>query len=562
MQVVNSGGKIYLLGDSEDKVPSMIRSEVSELRIDTPYLVIGAGIAGLVLALRLAKHGRVLVLAKGGNTESNTWFAQGGIASVLDQADSFSDHVTDTLTAGGGLCHERIVRLVVEGGPQAIRELHELGVEFTIDDSKRSEEMPYHLTREGGHSRRRVAHVRDATGKAVLSALYARVQEHPEILLVQNQLAIDLLTTDRFAPSFSQNRCLGAYALCRKSGKIYQVRARQTFLCTGGHGKIYLYTSNPDSATGDGVAMAWRAGCKVGNLEFMQFHPTCLYHPKAKSLLISEAVRGEGGILKDFDGKSFMENYHPMGSLAPRDIVARAIDAEIKKSGHPHVYLDVRHLGQPSISALFPNIEAECRKFGIEMANDLIPVVPAAHYSCGGIIVDDFGRTSVENLFAIGENACTGLHGANRLASNSLLEAVVFAGRASEFVAAIPAPQETVIEVPNWDVGRAVPQDELVVLTHTWDEIRRLMWNYVGIVRTEKRLKRALDRIEAIRRELESFYWDYEITDNLIEVRNLAVVAWLTVRCAMNRKESRGIHFTLDYPSQVQGRPARDTVIW
>jgi L-aspartate oxidase len=540
----------------------MLQQEVSEQIIEVPYLVVGAGIAGLVLALRLARHGKVLVLAKGGRTESNTWFAQGGIASVLDHTDSFNEHITDTLTAGAGLCHEQVVRMVVESGPEAIKELIDLGVQFTLDDSRRFEEMPYHLTREGGHSKRRVAHVRDATGKAVLTALYARVVEHPDIQIVENQLAIDLLTTDRYAPNFAENRCLGAYVLCRKSSRIYQVRSQETFLCTGGHGKIYLYTSNPDSATGDGVAMAWRAGCKVGNLEFMQFHPTCLYHPKAKSLLISEAVRGEGGILKDFDGKPFMEGYHPMGSLAPRDIVARAIDAEIKRSGHPHVYLDVRHLGAESINTLFPNIQEECRRYGIEMSQDLIPVVPAAHYSCGGIIVDDCGRTSVRNLFAIGENACSGLHGANRLASNSLLEAVVFARRAAEFVATNPSPDVPTIQVPAWDVGKAVPQDELVVLTHTWDEIRRLMWNYVGIVRTEKRLKRALNRIEAIRRELESFYWDYEISDNLIEVRNLAVVAWLTVRCAMVRKESRGIHFTLDYPSSQPERRVRDTVIW
>jgi L-aspartate oxidase len=548
----------------------------------TPNLIIGSGIAGLSLALKLADAQssndqgstsgpqKVLLIAKAGLTQSNTWYAQGGIASVLDVQDSFADHMQDTMVAGAGLCHPGVVDMVVKAGPRLVRELVDMGVRFTSrsasDAAALDPDAPLHLTREGGHSHRRVIHADDWTGQAIMRVLLARARAHPRITVLENQMAVDLLTTDKYAPSFRGNRCIGAYVLDRESQRIYQVRSDNTFLCTGGHGKAYLYTSNPDAATGDGLAMGWRAGCKVANLEFMQFHPTCLYHPHAKTFLISEAVRGEGGVLKDRHGHEFMPAYHPAGSLAPRDIVARAIDAELKKSGDTNVYLDVRHLGAETIRRLFPNIHQTCLSYGIDMAGQMIPVVPAAHYSCGGLVVDDVGRTGVAGLFALGETACTGLHGANRLASNSLLEALVFADRAAAHVLAAgpvhhdEAPLDAPI-VPDWNAGRAVPADEVVVLSHAWDEIRRLMWHYVGIVRTEKRLKRALSRLMALQEELDTFYWEYQVTDSLLEVRNLALVAALSVRCAMARKESRGIHFTLDYPEPNDLLGPKDTIL-
>ncbi len=538
--------------------------------IETDHLVIGTGIAGLMLALKLARHGRVLVIAKGSLEDNNTWMAQGGIASVLGGSDSFEDHVRDTTVAGAGLCHPGIVRMVVENGPRLIRELIDIGVKFTRTEG--SDDSSYHLTREGGHSHRRVIHADDLTGKEVLTALIRACREQPSIRIIENQKAVDLLTSDKFGSSgpasFGAPRCYGAFVMDRKSRIVYQVRAGRTYLCTGGHGRVYLYTSNPDSATGDGLAMGWRAGCRVANLEFMQFHPTCLYHPKAKTFLISEAVRGEGGILKDASGRSFMESYHPLGSLAPRDVVSRAIDAELKKSGATNVFLDIRHVDEERLRKLFPNIYQTCLQFGIDMARDLIPVVPAAHYSCGGILVDDAGRTSIDGLYALGEVACSGLHGANRLASNSLLEALVYADRVATDVALTHQSEEEFsstiaaqVRIPAWDSGTAVPPDELVVLSHTWDEIRRLMWNYVGIVRSEKRLSRALSRISAIRTELDEYYWNYELTEQLIEVRNLAVVAWLTVRCAISRKESRGIHYTIDHPRLDDRLAGRDTIV-
>ena len=548
--------------------------------IETDHLVIGTGIAGLMLALKLAPHGQVLVIAKGGLEDNSTWLAQGGIASVLDGTDSFENHIADTVTAGVGLCHLGIVRMVVENGPRLIRELIETGVKFTRADansdiSTKAAAATYHLTREGGHSHRRVIHADDLTGKEVLSALIRACREQPSIRIVENQTAVDLLTSDKFGSpgpaSFGAPRCYGAYVMDRPSRAVYQIRAGRSYLCTGGHGRAYLYTSNPDSATGDGLAMAWRAGCRVANLEFMQFHPTCLYHPKAKTFLISEAVRGEGGVLKDGAGRSFMEAWHPLGSLAPRDVVSRAIDAELKKSGATHVFLDIRHLGEARLRQLFPNIYQTCLQFGIDMAHNMIPVVPAAHYSCGGIVVDDAGRTSIDGLYALGEVACTGLHGANRLASNSLLEALVYADRvatdvalgyeADDFAEADLSGADFDFAIPPWDSGTAVPPDEIVVLSHTWDEIRRLMWNYVGIVRSEKRLSRALSRISAIRTELDTYYWNYELTEQLIEVRNLALVAWLTVRCAISRKESRGIHYTIDHPKLDDRLSGRDTIM-
>jgi L-aspartate oxidase len=531
------------------------------LIIETEHLIIGSGIAGLMLAHKLGQFSKVIVIAKGSLLENNTRYAQGGIASVLGPEDSFEQHVEDTLEAGAGLCHRDIVRLVVEKGPALINELISLGVDFTRDKNG-SLELPYHLTREGGHSARRIIHASDLTGQEVLRALIEVVTRNPNIQVYDGMFAVDLLTTDKYRPQFGSNSCLGAYVFDSEQNQITQFRAQATFLCTGGHGKVYLYTSNPDVATGDGLAMGWRAGCKVANLEFMQFHPTCLYSPKAKNCLISEAVRGEGAVLKDAQGQPFMHKFSPLESLAPRDIVARAVDREIKKSGLPFVYLDARSIGAEKIQAHFPNIHKVCLEQGIDMTKEMIPVVPAAHFSCGGLATDSWGRTTVSNLFAVGEVACTGLHGANRLASNSLLEALVFADRVSHHVQSFGLPLIPDTRVPDWNSAGTIPTDELVVLTHTWDEIRRIMWNYVGIVRSEKRLQRAFDKINAIRNELQSYYWEHQIDTSLLEVRNLADIAFLTIRCAMKRKESRGIHYNLDYLEQDNTQEPLDTLIW
>lgn len=533
----------------------MKNTSIKCLDLDTTNLVIGGGIAGLTTALKLAKYEDVVLISKGPVEEANSYYAQGGIASVLSETDSFKKHVEDTLVAGAGLCHKDIVEIVVEKGPQAIRELVEIGVEFTRNENKNS----YHLTKEGGHSERRVIHANDLTGKVVMEALIDAVKKSKRITLFENQFAIDLITTDKFAPDFSVNRCLGAYILDRASDSVFKVIAARTVVATGGHGRVYLYTSNPDLATGDGVAMSWRAGCKVSNMEFMQFHPTCLYHPEAKTFLISEALRGEGAVLRNSEGEDFTKKHSPLGSLAPRDIVARAIDSELKSSGATHVFLDARAIAAQKLESHFPNILNTCLSFGIDIRTDLIPVVPAAHYSCGGVVVDGSGRTSISGLYALGEVACTGLHGANRLASNSLLEALVFSDLVFK-ATRVDKLLGSKISIPDWDHGKTISPDEQVVLSHTWDEIRRLMWNYVGIVRTDKRLKRAFSRIKAIREELDEYYWNYRINDKLLEVRNLAEVAYLTVKCAIIRKESRGIHFTLDYPAENQD--AKDTVVW
>ncbi len=524
-------------------------------RIQTSSLVIGGGVAGLSAAIKLSRLGPVILISKGSLVEANTYYAQGGIASVLSKDDSFENHIRDTCEAGAGLCRLDAVRTVIEDGPRAIEELISWGVDFDKAHSGES----YHLTREGGHSHRRVIHAKDLTGKALMETLIHLVRGNPNITVMENQFAIDLITSDKYCPDFSKNSCFGAYILNRRSNEIFQIQAGRTVLATGGHGRIYLYTTNPELATGDGIAMGWRAGAKIANLEFMQFHPTCLFHPQIKDFLISEAVRGEGGILRNKVGASFMEDYHPQGSLAPRDIVARAIDRELKRSGETHVFLDVRHLGEEKLKRHFPNIFARCLSIGLDISKEMIPVVPAAHYNCGGLVVDLDARSSIRGLYAVGEVACTGLHGANRLASNSLLEAIVFSDRLAK-AAAKDGQMELLHNLPDWDSGDAVSSDEQVVLSHTWDEIRRIMWNYVGIVRTDKRLKRAEAKMVALRRELTDYYWNYQLNDKLLEVRNLAEVAYLTIRSAMQRKESRGIHYNIDY--NFTSETAKDTILW
>lgn len=523
---------------------------------DVDVLVIGSGIAGLSTALDIAKQRKVLVITKRAISEANTAYAQGGFSTVLDPNDSFAAHIDDTLVAGAGLCKPDIVKLCVEEGPAAVQRLVDWGVRFDANDAG-----TYDLGREGGHSHRRVLHAGDITGQEIERALVAAVQAHPNITVLERNHAIDLLTTAKHARRSGPNRCLGAYVFDVDQNVVRTIRAQVTVLASGGGCKLYKFTSNPDVATGDGVAMGYRAGARIANMEFFQFHPTSLYHPQAKSFLISEALRGEGGELRLLDGTAFMKGYHELGSLAPRDIVARAIDNELKKSGAPHVLLDMTHLDGEFLARRFPNIHARCMQVGIDMRSQPIPVVPAAHYMCGGVQVDHHGRSSLAGLYAIGEVSCTGLHGANRLASNSLLEGAVFGRRAAEHILAQPASAHAPVPVPPWDPGDARTPDEAVVITQNWKEIRNFMWNYVGIVRSDRRLERARRRIDLLREEIHAYYWDYEITSDLLELRNLALVAELTIRSALRRKESRGLHFTIDYPAREDARFGTDTVL-
>ncbi|MFM1768747.1 MAG: hypothetical protein RJA22_1276 [Verrucomicrobiota bacterium] len=520
------------------------------------FLVLGSGMAGLSFALKVAPRGRVAILTKKHRAESNTNYAQGGIAAVTSREDSFEAHVRDTLEAGAGLCHEDVVRAIVEQGPACVAELIELGMKF----SERENQLD--LGREGGHSQRRILHAKDVTGREIERALLAAVARQPNIEIYENHFAIDLITTRKLEgrPGTGPNRCLGVYVLDKARNQVETFAAPVTLLATGGCGKVYLYTTNPDIATGDGVAMAWRAGASVANMEFIQFHPTCLYHPKAKSFLITEAVRGEGGVLKSLDGRPFMDGVHPLQSLAPRDIVARAIDSEMKRTGADCVLLDITHKPAPFLIERFPNIYQTCLGFGIDLTKEPIPVVPAAHYQCGGVRTDVDGRTDIEGLLAVGEVACTGLHGANRLASNSLLEALVCAHRAAAHVLAAPRPPAPA-PLPAWTSGQAHNADELVVVSHNWEEIRRLMWDYVGIVRTNKRLHRARNRIANLQEEIQDYYWDFIVTSDLLELRNIATVAELIIECALRRPESRGLHCNLDYPHTDPAWARRDTIL-
>jgi len=521
-------------------------------------LVIGSGAAGLSVALRLAEALTVGVISKGALSESSTLYAQGGISAVLDKGDSIASHVEDTLSAGAGLCDRAIVQFIVEQGYDCIRWLTDLGAPFTMqaDPQGRAE---FHLTREGGHSHRRVVHAADATGRAVETTLEQHVRAHPHITLLEQHLAFDLITAAKLGMGY--HRCLGVYVYDRGQQRVETVGARCVVLATGGAGKVYLYTSNPDVATGDGVAMAWRAGCRVANMEFIQFHPTCLFHPKAKSFLITEAIRGEGGRLLLPEGSPFMHRFDPRGELAPRDIVARAIDHEMKRLGADCVYLDISHKDAFFISEHFPNVYARCLEFGIDITAEPIPVVPAAHYLCGGVVTDRDGRTDLQGLYAIGEVACTGLHGANRMASNSLLECCVMARSCAEHIRQNIAAAPQVPPLPQWDESQVTDSDEEVVVSHNWEELRRFMWDYVGIVRTTKRLQRALRRVQLLHAEISEYYDNFRVTNDLIELRNLALVAELIIHSALLRKESRGLHYTLDHPERDERAWCRPTIL-
>lgn len=525
------------------------------------FIVVGSGAGGLTAALKAARHGRVLVLTKRSAEDSNSAWAQGGIACVQSDEDSFDRHVQDTLIAGAGLCKEDAVRTIVNEGPARIAELVDLGVEF--DQREVDGHLEFDLTREGGHSKRRILHHHDTTGKEISDRLVAAARQEPNITLLEQHYAIDLITTAKLG-FVSEDRVLGLYALNEETGEVETYRSDRVILATGGCGRVYQYTTNPKVATGDGVAMAWRAGASVEDMEFIQFHPTCLYHPQKRSFLITEALRGEGAVLVGKDGKEFMQKYDPRGSLAPRDIVARAIDHEIKRTGGPCVYLDITSKPADFIISHFPNIYQTCLSVGIDMTKESIPVVPAAHYQCGGVKTDINGATTLRGLCAVGEVGCTGLHGANRLASNSLLECVVIAHKAVEFLIhkmPMGKAQEQQYQIPQWQSGDAQDIDEIVVIYHNWDEIRRLMWDYVSIVRTTKRLQRAAARLRNLKREVQEFYWHFRITREVLELRNLVETASLIVDSAIRRHESRGLHYTLDYPETDNSKPPVRTVL-
>jgi L-aspartate oxidase len=539
--------------------------------VKTDILVIGSGIAGLMYALKVADTATVALVTKKEAMDSNTNLAQGGIASVFGGTDTFDLHIEDTLASGDGLCNRDVVERVVQEGPGCITELMQMGVQFNLrrqQEGESADPTDFDLGREGGHCRNRIVHAHDMTGREVERVLLERVRNHPNITLYENHMGVDLITQSTrlrrgHVTTTHEDFCCGAYVLERSTHRVLTFAAKITLLATGGAGKVYLYTSNPDIATGDGIAMAYRAGATVANLEFVQFHPTCLYHLAAKNFLISEAVRGEGGVLINEAGHAFMADYDPQKDLACRDKVARAIDTELKKSGADSVFLDITHKNPDFVKERFPGIYAKCLSFGIDITRQPIPVVPAAHYMCGGVVTDIHGRTDVHHLFAVGETACTGLHGANRLASNSLLEALVYADAAArqslEDLRADHFPP--LMELPAWDDVGTTDSDEMIMVNHNWDEIRRMMWNYVGIVRSDKRLERAWRRIEAIQKEIRDYYWNFKVVPDLIELRNLAVVAELIIKCAQHRKESRGLHYTLEYPRRDDRRWLKDTVL-
>lgn len=525
------------------------------------FLIVGSGVAGLLYALRAAEAGTVIVVTKKRYGESNTNYAQGGVASVLGDDDTYALHIRDTLRAGAGLCHEEAVRIMVEEGPSRVRHLMELGAKF----SRSQDGSGLALGREGGHSRRRIVHAVDKTGHEIEAALMEQVAAHPNVKVFENHIMIDIMLESRMdsgkSRPRSKDRCWGAFVMDANTGKIASFGAKVVLMATGGCGKVYLYTSNPDIATGDGVAAAYRAGARIANLEFIQFHPTCLYHPEAKSFLISEAVRGEGAVLTRCDGTEFMNKYHKMGCLAPRDIVARAIDAEMKKTGDKHVLLDMTRLGKLKIESRFPNIYEKCREFGLDPACEPLPVVPAAHYMCGGVVTDLMGRTDITGLLACGETAWTGVHGANRLASNSLLEALVYSTRAAEYAVKELPKWPAVPDIPDWETRGARKPRETVAIDHTWDTVRRVMWDYVGIVRTEERLETARRRLEVLREEIEGYYVAFLLDSDLVELRNIAQLGELIVACALTRKESRGLHYLREYPRRDDANWRRDTLV-
>lgn len=532
------------------------------MEIKTDFLVLGSGIAGLTLAIKASSLGTVAVVTKKETIESNTNYAQGGIAAVIDPEDSFEAHIQDTLTAGAGLCKENVVRFVVSEAPDRILELLDWGVEFSPAGKQAG--VPFDLGREGGHSRRRILHAKDSTGREIERALSAKAYGSDKIHIYENYFAIDLITRSKLLGTESGpgDRCIGAYAYDVKNNCVHTFTAKFVILATGGAGKVYLVTTNPDIATGDGMAMAYRAGAAIANMEFIQFHPTCLFHPDAKAFLISEAVRGEGAVLKLRSGEPFMDKYHPLKSLAPRDIVARAIDNELKRSGDEFVLLDITHRDPDFIRNRFPNIYHNCLQYGIDITKEPIPVAPAAHYFCGGVAVNEWGETSISGLFACGEASCTGLHGANRLASNSLLESTVYAHRAFlRIKELLPTVKMEPVSIPEWDTRGATQSDEAIVVSHNWDEIRRCMSNYVGIVRSDKRLERAARRIELICWEIEDYYKHFLISRDLLELRNIVLVAKMVIRCAVIRKESRGLHYNIDYPERDDQNWVRDTII-